>query len=100
MYYIISFVVLARRSEPVLLVGPEGFDLYDEYRRFKERISGRLPQGSFLEPRSTWALAALELLREFQLEYNCTGDYEAIFIEHLIQRCGFERRRSADCRLA
>lgn len=102
MFYYVSFVVLARRSDPVLLVGPEGFDVHGEYRQFKERIERRLdPSGSnFLVPRSQWALKALETLREFQQEYNCAGGYEAIFIEHLIQRCSFERRRSVDCRLA
>ncbi len=101
MYYYVSFVVFARRSDPVLLVGPEGFDVHEEFRQFKERIERKLPpSGSLLEPRSTWALKALETLREFQQEYNCAGDYEAIFVEHLIQRCGFVKRSCLDVRLA
>lgn len=101
MFYYISFVILARRSDPILMSGPEDFDIEGEFRQFKKRIEEELgTEPSFLVPKSDWALRALETLRKFQQEYNCTGDYEGIFIEHLIQRCGFERSRCIDVRLA
>jgi hypothetical protein len=101
MFYYVSFVVLSRRGDSVLLKGPENFDIQAEYDKYKQRISEELgPEPSFLEPNTPYMLKAMELMYKLQGEYNCKGDFQSIFIEHLTQRCGFERVTCHDSRLA
>lgn len=100
-YYYVSFTAMGRRSGAVLLRGPTAENVYRHWRVFKERIDGVVgPRPNTLDREfSAWTFKNLAFLKVLHAEYSCRGDYEAVFIEHLVQRCGFERMDCDDVRL-
>lgn len=101
MTYLISYCFI-RGGGFLLLEGPDHFDVEGEFRRWRKAIEekcGPEPNIVCYGSHQQWLLTYMATLREYQAEYNSAMDFPSLFIEHLIQRCGFSRREYKDVRL-
>lgn len=78
-----------------MLDGPDHYNIEEEFKAWKRNIEekcGPEPNIMCYGSHQQWLLTYMATLREYQAEYNCTADFPTLFIQHLIQRCGFSRR--------
>jgi len=98
MLYQVSFCLLGS----FILQGPDDFDIKAEYDKWIDAIKklcGETPNIVCYGDHREWLKRYLLVLESYQKQYNCTGDLSLLFIEHLIQRCGFSRREYRAVRL-
>lgn len=99
MTYLVTFCFIRGQ---VVLDGPEGFDVDSEFQRWRRKITERTgpePNIACYGSHREWLLRYVETLKEYQREYGCLGDFVTLFVEHLVQRHGFQRREFRDVRL-
>jgi hypothetical protein len=78
-----------------LVEGPETFDVYKEYKQWISKIENNIgpePNITCFGSHQDWARKKMTILIEFQRELDCIGDFNRLFIEHLVSKCGFQLR--------
>src|SRR4051812_49070643 len=83
--------------------GPDNFDVRAEYKSWRKLIlekTGPEPNISCYGSHIKWLTEHVRVLKQYQEEYQCQGDFNVLFIEHLIRNHGFRRKEYHDVRLA
>ncbi len=101
MTYLILFCFI-KAGSVVLLDGPESFDIEGAFRDWKAEIvrrTGPEPNVMCYGLHVEWIKRHMEVLAEYQREYDYLGDFTTLFVAYLVKHHDFQRREHNEVRL-